>query len=100
MSVLEAVMLICFGISWPISIAKTVRTKIVAGKSPLFMGIVCVGYACGIAHKVLHAFDWVTILYAVNLLMVIVDMSLYFYYASKPRCVCIAKYGQEIAQTA
>jgi hypothetical protein len=56
MSVFETVMLICFGVSWPVSIAKTLRTKVVVGKSPLFMVIVCVGYACGIAHKALYAF--------------------------------------------
>ena len=44
MSFFEATMLICFGISWPVSIAKALRTKVVAGKSPLFMAIVCLDY--------------------------------------------------------
>ena len=46
MSVFEAAMLIsCFGVSWPISIAKSLRTKVVAGESTLFMVIVCgLGY--------------------------------------------------------
>lgn len=84
MSVFEAVMLICFGFSWPISIAKTLRTKVVDGKSPLFMAVVCAGYACGIAHKALYAFDWITMLYAVNMVMVAVDLSLYFVYVRRP----------------
>ena len=92
MSVLEAVMLICFGISWPVSIAKTLRTKVVVGKSPLFMAIVCAGYACGIAHKALYAFDWITALYAVNLVMVAVDLSLYFVYMPRAGQVPIADY--------
>lgn len=80
MSFFEALMLLCFGVSWPVSIAKTLRTGVVHGKSPLFMAIVCLGYLCGIAHKVLFAYDWVTILYGFNLLMVAVDLALYFWY--------------------
>jgi hypothetical protein len=80
MSPFEAAMLICFGISWPVSIAKTLRTKTVAGKSPLFMGIVCFGYLCGLIHKTLHSFDWITALYALNMLMVAADLRLYYFY--------------------
>ena len=74
MSVFEAVMLICFGVSWPVSIAKTLRTRVVTGKSPLFMVIVCLGYACGIAHKALYSFDWIIALYAMNMILVAVDL--------------------------
>lgn len=84
MSVFEAVMLICFGISWPVSIAKTLRTRMVTGKSPLFMAIVCLGYVSGIIHKVLFSFDWVIALYAMNMVLVAVDLSLYFRYLPKP----------------
>ncbi|MEA2081180.1 MAG: hypothetical protein U9O97_00350 [Elusimicrobiota bacterium] len=80
MSVFEAAMLICFGISWPVSISKTLRTGIVAGKSPLFMGIVCFGYLCGVIHKIRCSFDWVTALYALNMIMVAVDLGLYYVY--------------------
>ncbi len=80
MSVFEAIMLICFGLSWPVSIAKSLRTKVVTGKSPAFMAILCVGYASGIVHKILFAFDWITALYAINLVMVAIDLSLYYRY--------------------
>lgn len=80
MSIFEVIMLVCFGISWPISIAKSIRTKVVAGKSPIFMGIVCVGYLSGMIHKVLYSFDWVIILYLVNMIMIIIDIALYFRY--------------------
>ena len=33
----ELLMVLCFGISWPISIIKTLKTKCVSGKSPLFI---------------------------------------------------------------
>jgi hypothetical protein len=83
MSIFEILMLVCFGVSWPISIAKTVRTKTVAGKSPLFMAIVIVGYASGIVHKIIYSSDWVIALYAANLVLVGIDMGLYFYYNSQ-----------------
>lgn len=78
MSVFEILMLACFGASWPISIYKSLKTRVVAGKSPLFMGIVMLGYAAGITHKILHARDWVIALYALNLLLVAADLALYF----------------------
>ena len=84
MSVFEAIMLVCFGVSWPISIAKSLRTKKVEGKSPLFMGIVCFGYLNGVLYKTLHAFDWIIVLYALNMVVVATDLLLYFYY-TRPR---------------
>ena len=45
MSLFEALMMICFGVSWPISIHKSWRTKKVSGKSPVFMIVIIVGYA-------------------------------------------------------
>ncbi len=80
MSIFEATMLICFGISWPISIAKSLRTKLVAGKSPLFMMLLCFGYLCGIFHKLLYSMDWVILLYTLNMVLVAIDLSLYFKY--------------------
>ena len=81
MSLFEIIMLVCFGISWPLSIHKSIKTRVVAGKSPLFMAIVIAGYASGIVHKILYSRDRVIGLYVVNLLLVTVDMYLYFYYS-------------------
>jgi hypothetical protein len=80
LSIFEIVMLVCFGVSWPVSIAKTLRTKVVVGKSPLFMAIVCVGYISGMMHKLFYSMDWVIILYIANLVLVIVDIALYYRY--------------------
>ena len=78
-------MLICFGLSWPISIIKTLRAKTVQGKSPLFIGIILTGYVCGLAHKLLYSLDWVTYLYIINLVAVSIDLILYYRYAgSRP----------------
>lgn len=80
MSIFEILMLVCFGVSWPTSIAKALRTKKVEGKSPVFMILICVGYLSGILHKLFFAFDWVIALYALNLLMVATDLFLYYRY--------------------
>lgn len=84
-SIWEILMLLCFACSWPVSIIKTIRTKIVLGKSPLFMSIIILGYICGIINKVLNNYDIVTYLYAFNLLIVSTDLVLYFYYIKRNR---------------
>ena len=83
MGLLEAIMLACFAASWPISIIKALRTQQVAGKSPLFMLLICIGYACGIARKLLTGADWVTALYTFNMLLVAADLALWFHYTRK-----------------
>ncbi len=80
MSITETIMLICFGISWPVSIAKSLRTKNVIGKSPLFMGFIATGYVAGVVHKYYSDWDWVVALYVLNLILVLTDMTLYFHY--------------------
>ncbi len=83
MSPFEALMLICFGLSWPFSIAKAVRTKQVMGKSPMFMIIVSVGYASGIVHKAVYSLDMVMGLYILNLGMVLTDLALFMRYKAR-----------------
>ena len=84
--ILEAVMLTCFGCSWPISIRKSLRTKYVRGKSPGFMTLVFIGYVAGTASKFFKAsaagetLPWVTGLYAINALLVATDLVLYMRY--------------------
>jgi hypothetical protein len=85
MTVLEALMVLAFGVSWPFSIAKALRTRVVAGKSPVFLTLIMIGYGFGIAHKLLSALDWVVVLYAANLLMVGTDILLYIRFRPKGR---------------
>jgi hypothetical protein len=73
----EALMLLCFGAAWPISIVKSLRVRAVGSKSLPFLLIVAVGYAAGIAHKLTHSHDNVLWLYVLNLAMVLVDTGLY-----------------------
>ncbi len=83
-SIFEIFMLISFGMSWPISITKALKTKVVEGKSFLFIFVVGLGYFFGIIHKVCYSLDWVILLYIFNLVMVVIDISLYFHYKKKP----------------
>lgn len=70
-------MLVCFGAAWPFSIYRSYRSRSTAGKSIVFLIIVLIGYAAGITHKLLYSPDAVTILYALNALMVFADIMLY-----------------------
>ena len=82
--IFEAGMLICFGVAWPVAIAKTVRVRKVHGKSIGFLFLVFAGYVCGITTKFIRAEgtwpDWVTLLYALNAIMVTIEIALCFRY--------------------
>lgn len=80
-AVFEIAMLICFGLSWPISVYKTVKNKSAKGKSLFFLFIIIIGYICGIIGKVLSGnVNYVLALYCINLAVVCIDAFLYFYY--------------------
>lgn len=80
---LEAIMVISFGISWPISIVKSLRSKTAKGKSLLFMVLIWIGYVAGTAWKILvfvktGAISYPSYFYVLNLVMVSCDIALYF----------------------
>ena len=84
-SIWEVLFLLCFAVSWPVSIAKSLRTKVVIGKSPLFMSLIILGYIFGIIHKALYSHDIVIWLYVFNALLVTTDLVLYFTYIGRNR---------------
>ena len=84
-SIFEILMLLCFACSWPFSIVKALRTKVVIGKSPIFMSIIILGYVFGILHKIFYHPDAVVYLYLFNLLIVSFDLFLYFKYIGQNR---------------
>ena len=84
-SIWEVLFLLCFAVSWPVSIAKSLRTKVVIGKSPLFMSLIILGYIFGIIHKALYSRDIVIWLYVFNALLVTTDLVLYFLYIGQNR---------------
>jgi len=80
---LEAMMMICFGVSWPVAIAKTLRTKNVAGMSLFFLVVVEAGYFAGILSKLLGRLDWVVALYFMNFAFVGFEIILYLRYSKR-----------------
>ena len=89
--ILEALMLVCFGASWPFSIAKALRTHVVKGKSPAFLALILAGYVAGIGKMVAQRAErlaaaapgetvplhWLTCFYAGLFVLVATDFSLY-----------------------
>lgn len=76
----EILMLICFGVSWPVALMKTYTTKSVKGKSFLFLFLILLGYVFGVIHKFLYSLDYVIWLYVFNGVLVFADMALWFKY--------------------
>lgn len=77
-SVFEIGMLVCFGFAWPLNIYKSLTSKTAKGKSFLFLIVVFLGYVSGIVHKIIYSWDVVLILYVLNIIMVSIDIALYF----------------------
>lgn len=88
---LEALMILCFGLSWPISIRKSWVSRTAKGKSVFFEFFIWVGYIFGIARKVIlwmeanaagTTLDWLFYLgwffYVLNIVEISIDMILYF----------------------
>ena len=75
----EVIMLVCFGISWPISVYKSIKTRSTKGKSVVFIFAIIIGYIAGILSKIMNGdTSYVLVLYCINLAVVSVDMILYF----------------------
>lgn len=84
--ILEAIMVISFGISWPISILKTLKSKTAAGKSPLFITFIVFGYVCGIISKIIsNNITYVFFFYCLNLVMTSFDLGLNLYFRKKEK---------------
>ena len=84
---LEAFTILCFGLSWPISIYKSYVSKTAKGKSLFFEVFLLVGYAIGIFRKVLlltaqGSIDTIFYLsfffYILNFIEITIDILLYF----------------------
>ncbi len=78
MSLFEIGMLVCFGAAWPFSIYRSFTSRSTLGKSPIFLGVLCIGYIFGILNKVFYRFDNVIYLYCLNFMMISLDLVLYF----------------------
>ena len=63
----ESIMLICFGLSWPISVYKSATSRSTKGKSVVFTTAIILGYLAGIIGKIIGGvFNYVLVLYFIN----------------------------------
>ena len=86
MQIFEFIMLACFGLSWPISVLKSIKSKSTKGKSIIFMIAIIIGYISGIIGKVLNGqINYVLVVYCFNLSVVLIDLILYFVYDSRSK---------------
>ena len=77
--IFESIMLICFGISWPISVYKSIVSKSTGGKSVIFIIAILIGYIFGILGKIVgNNISYVLIIYIFNFVVVSIDLILYF----------------------
>lgn len=77
--ILETVMLICFGVSWPISVYKNYKARTAVGTSVAFILMIMVGYVAGITAKIISgSASYVLVVYFLNLLMVGLNLLVYF----------------------
>lgn len=84
--ILEIIMIVSFGASWPMNVIKSYKARTAKGKSLAFLLLIFFGYIAGIASKFLNEAymasineKWyVLFFYFLNLLMVGTDLILYF----------------------
>lgn len=83
--ILEIVMILSFGASWPANVIKSYKARTTKGKSLLFLCLIFFGYIAGISSKLVNeaymaSFNskwYVLIFYILNLIMVGIDLILY-----------------------
>lgn len=84
--ILEVIMIVSFGASWPMNVLKSFKARTTKGKSLAFLCLILFGYIAGIAGKLLNpvymaeiAEKWyVLFFYVLNFIMVGTDLILYF----------------------
>ncbi len=75
----EALMLVCFGFSWPLNVSKAYRARTAKGMSLPFIVLIITGYLAGITAKIMNGqFNYVLAVYFLNLAIVMTNMLVYF----------------------
>ena len=82
----ETVMIVCFGLSWPLSVYKSWKSRTAKGKSLQFEIFIWIGYIFGITKNFVKFFngadEWIFFLgwafYFLNFIEITIDMLLYF----------------------
>ena len=83
--ILEIIMIVSFGASWPLNVMKSYRARTAKGKSVGFLLLILFGYVAGITSKLVNetymaqfSQKWyVLFFYVLNFIMVFIDFCLY-----------------------
>ena len=83
--ILEIIMIVSFGASWPMNVMKSYRARTAKGKSLAFLCLILFGYVAGITSKLVNeaymasfAQKWyVLFFYILNFIMVSADLAMY-----------------------
>ena len=83
--ILEVIIIVSFGVSWPLNVVKSYKARTVKGKSLGFLCLIFFGYIAGILSKFLNesymvsfSSKWyVLFFYFLNLIMVGADLCIY-----------------------
>lgn len=84
-NILETLMVICFGISWPLNIRKLYLSKTAKGTSVMFYFFIWIGYIFGLASKAIKLSHgvatpgYVWFFYSLNTVMVSVGILLWLH---------------------
>ena len=81
----EMLMIISFGISWPVSAVKSYQARTAKGQSLFFMFLIFAGYIAGIISKLtseaymaeISSKWYVLFFYVFNLIVVVINMLIY-----------------------
>ena len=78
-AIFETIMLVCFGLSWPINVVKAYKAGTTKGTSLPFILLIITGYFAGITAKIVNGqFNYVFIVYIINLVIVMLNVVVYF----------------------
>lgn len=77
--ILETIMLVCFGFSWPMNLIKAYKAKTAKSTSLPFILLIIAGYIAGICAKfAMGNLNYVLIAYLINLAIVFLNLIVYF----------------------
>ena len=83
--ILEVIMIVSFGASWPLNVIKSYKARTTKGKSLAFLLLILFGYVAGIVSKFVNEAyiaqigqKWyVLFFYFLNFIMVSIDLAMY-----------------------
>lgn len=83
--ILEVIMIVSFGASWPLNVIKSYKASTTKGKSLAFLLLILFGYVAGITSKLINTVymaeieqKWyVLFFYVLNFIMVTLDLCMY-----------------------